>query len=387
MDGSAVQILSPDDGYQYFFGYYDLQPFDASGRYHLCHRVSFMDRLPRPEDVAELGILDTAESGFIKLTETTAWNFQQGALLRWYGDDRIAYNVREGDGFASELLHIPSGSRRRLPLPFADISPDGRYALCINFSRIYDFRPGYGYAGVPDRFAAENAPAADGITLMDMQTGETRLLVSYRRLRELFPQPPYSDGKLLVNHINFSPDGRRFVFLLRNFPMPGQSKWKTLLAVGDTEGNFTKLTDFCANSHYHWKNDRELLIVSSVETEQENYALHLFDAVTGAVPRLPEPNPTEDIHCLYSPDRQLILGDGYPDPANRRAVWLIDPVAQTQQKLLECDSPPPANVDIRCDLHVRFDRRGESITFDSTHTGKRTVCRFPIPNRSVRRNS
>ena len=41
-----MRVFTPDDGYHYFFGYYDLQPFDSTERFHLMHRVPFMDRLP-----------------------------------------------------------------------------------------------------------------------------------------------------------------------------------------------------------------------------------------------------------------------------------------------------------------------------------------------------
>ena len=38
--------IVPEDGYQYFFGYYDLQPFDKANKRHLTHRVTFIDRIP-----------------------------------------------------------------------------------------------------------------------------------------------------------------------------------------------------------------------------------------------------------------------------------------------------------------------------------------------------
>ena len=48
-----MRVFTPDDGFQYFFGYYDLQPFDSSERFHLMHRVRFMDRRPTADDTAE----------------------------------------------------------------------------------------------------------------------------------------------------------------------------------------------------------------------------------------------------------------------------------------------------------------------------------------------
>ena len=131
-----VKIISDKDSYC-FFGYYDLQPFDKSDRYHLCHRVSFFDRLPDKNDVCELGYIDTENGKFLKLSETTAWNFQQGALLRWYGNDSIVYNVRGKNGFQTEIKNIYTGESRRLPLAAANISEDGKHAQGAEFIVFY----------------------------------------------------------------------------------------------------------------------------------------------------------------------------------------------------------------------------------------------------------
>ena len=50
----------------------------------------------------------------------------------------------------------------------------------INFNRIYDFRPGYGYAGLKDKFYDVNTPEDDGVFLVDTVTGkEARILRAY----------------------------------------------------------------------------------------------------------------------------------------------------------------------------------------------------------------
>ena len=377
--GIHARVITPEDGGHYFFGYYDLQPFDTTGRYHLCHKAPFEDHIPEPDDVCELGVIDLQEGGFIKFAETTAWNFQQGALLQWYGDDdHVIYNVRQDGAFRACVQNIKNGEKRYLPRAYTCLSPDCKKALCVNFSRMFDFRPGYGYSGIEDPRKNELAPADDGVFLMDTESGETKLLLSLADLQKFHVEEPCSSGKLLINHITFSPDSDRFVMLLRNFKSAdGTVKWKTQLLTSDPEGKLFLWAPFSYQSHYHWKNEKELVMYGgNFSNDRGDGALWLFtDGVCGGV-RLPEPNPKKDVHCLYSPNRRYISGDDYPKEDEYRTLHLIDTVTGTDTILGRYHSfiSGDSNRDFRCDLHARFNRNGSLISFDSIHTGHRTVC-------------
>ena len=377
--GVHARVITPEDGGHYFFGYYDLQPFDSTGRFHLCHKAPFEDHIPAPEDVCELGVIDLKEGTFIKFAETTAWNFQQGALLQWYGDDdHVIYNVRRNGTFQACVQNIKSGEKRYLPRAYTCLSPDAKLALCVSFSRMFDFRPGYGYAGIADPWAAEQAPVEDGVFLMDTVSGETKLLYSLADLRFFHAEEPCSSEKLLINHITFSPSGTRFVMLLRNFKNPEAGiKWKTQLLTSDLEGNLFLWAPFSYQSHYHWKNEKELVMYGgNFSNDRADGALWLFtDGITGGV-RLPEPNPRKDVHCLYSPNRRYISGDDYPKEDDYRTLHLIDTVTGTDHILGRYLSriSDDTNRDFRCDLHARFAPDGRWMSFDSIHTGHRTVC-------------
>lgn len=64
--------ISPLDG-EYFFGYYDLQPF--CGDLHLTHKIERADKLHKKGDRAEIGLLNINTSKYEKLDTTGAWNF------------------------------------------------------------------------------------------------------------------------------------------------------------------------------------------------------------------------------------------------------------------------------------------------------------------------
>lgn len=374
---SEIKLMNKEDGYFYFFGYYDLQPFDDEDKYHLCHRVKFMDRLPTKDDVCELGVLDPDTKEFIKYSETTAWNFQQGALLQWFvPGESIVYNVREGEGFNTEIKNIKTGEIRRLPLAFANISNDRKKALCLNMSRIYDFRPGYGYSDVPDPYYDIKAPEQDGVILMDMETGEYKQIISTADIVKQFPEEPYTNCKLVVNHITFNPSGTRFLFLFRNF-REGKAMWNTQLITSDLEGNMCLLSDYISNSHYHWKNDEQILIVTS-HTGNTRDNLCLRDDITGKTVMYDLPELHEDIHCLYSPNQRYIIGDGYPITERYRKLWLYDTKENKATLLVSVYSYKEALGDVRCDLHARWNHKGNKITFDSNHNGARCVCEMDL---------
>ncbi len=378
-EGIEAKVITPDDGGHYFFGYYDLQPFDSTGRYHLVHRAPFEGKIPESEDVCELGVIDLQTGKFIKYAETKAWNFQQGAFLRWYkDDDHILFNVREDGAYRCCILNIKTGEKKILPRAIADVSRNGKWGVCFNFSRIFDFRPGYGYAGISDPYFEEKAPIEDGVFLMNMETGENKLILDYVKMRDFAPKEPYSNGKLLINHINFNPSGTRFCMLFRNF-RDGTNSWKTQLLTSDLEGNLHLMSNFSFQSHYNWKNDNELLIFGNKNEETNLNGLYVFNDLSEEVTRLPDPNPERDIHCLYSPNKRYIVGDGYPESEVLRPIHLIDTEKNIDTIIGRYLSVPQGQVtDARCDLHGRFDQTGRYLTFDSIHTGIRTVCMIDL---------
>ena len=237
-------IISPNDGFSYFFGYYDLQPFSSDNKKHLAHRVKFEDRLPKSTDIAEIGYIDLESGKFVKIAETRAWNFQQGAFLRWFKDgESVTFNDFDGEKYVAVVVDINGNKIRSYDMPFASLSTEKGKALSVNFGRIYDFRKGYGYCNIPDPFFNDNAPENDGIFEVDLKSGEIKLLISYAEMKKDFAEEPYTDQELVVNHITYSPSGSKFVYLLRNNAPTGK-KWGTVLAVENDKGENFKLTNF-----------------------------------------------------------------------------------------------------------------------------------------------
>ena len=355
----------------YFFGYYDIPAWNKRGTYHLCHKVDFWRRMPKEDDVAEIGMIDFEKSEYIKLGETTAWNFQQGAMLTWNPaapDDEIIYNIRENNKYMSVILNIHTGEKRFLDYPLANVDPTGHYGLSINFSRLFDFRPGYGYAGFTDPYYNDNHPKDDGIYLVDLKTGKGKQILSLEYLWEYSNKSLTEDKKIVINHINFNTNGSRFVFLLRYFNKPKEN-WGTAVITANRDGtDLYTLYDYSVASHYYWVNEKELLIYA---THYDGLQLYIWEDKTNKAEIVDKDFFTSDGHCSISPDKNYILYDSYWDKDGYRNLYLYDIKNKKGVTLATYYSYPELVVDIRCDFHPRWNREGNAITFDSIHEGQR----------------
>lgn len=369
-----VQIITPDDGYHYFFGYYDMRATNADGK-HLAHRVRFMDRLPTPTDVAELGTLKNGV--FTPFATTTAWNFQQGAMLQWHPrrEDTVYYNVCEGGRFMTVTHDLATGEKTYTDRATACVSPCGKWGLAINFGRIYAFRPGYGYAGFTDEGADVAAPTQDGVFLTDMETGRSRLLISYEKLAPLAGFLP--TDKILVNHITFNPASDRFLALVRRFDDGDATRpWGkcSVPMICDLNGNAHPACPPTYFSHYYWVSNTDLVAHCTVEAEKKS--LYRINTDSGEWQEYVLPDGHRDIHCILSPDGRYIIGDGYPKKEYRPLMAYSMQTGETRELFAAFSVTPPVT-DIRCDLHVRFIDGGRAISFDTTHNGRRQIAVIP----------
>jgi len=325
---ATIRRITPTDGH-YFFGYYDLQPFSPDHRLHLVHRTSFMDRLQEAADRCDIGLIDLSDGRFHKLAETQSWNFQQGAMLQWdplAPDSRILFNCFRDGAYRTCCLDIRSGKTRYLSCPVANVSRDGKWGLSINFSRLYDFRPGYGYACIPDPRFRENHPGDDGVFLMDMATGQSRCILTLDALWEFTKDYFDGDRKLVINHITFNPNATRFVLLVRNF-RTDQRPHRTAAVTADLRGeNLFLLSDYGYFSHYCWSSPGELMAYADGKELSccdgiQNYRLRDLCWEGSVID--PRSFP-EDNHMSISPCGRYLLNDAYPDHNREQKLFVYD---------------------------------------------------------------
>lgn len=357
----------------HWFGYYDKDQFDPTDRYVLGMEVDFQDRTPTPEDVIELGMVDLEDGDrWIPLGKTRAWSWQQGCMLQWVPgtDDEVIYNDREGAEFISIILNVKTGEKRRLPRAVYALTPDGKRAVGTDFARIDDTRPGYGYKGGVDPGAGELVPKSGGIYVLDLETGDSKTIITYEQIAAL-PSEMQKNGRHWFNHLLVSPGGERFIFLHRAYrDAPKEGGWQTRMFTANLDGSdLYSVNDNGMVSHFIWKTPTEILAWSR-EPETEN-RFHLYtDQVPGAEV-VGGDVLIKDGHCTYSPDRQWILTDKYPDSERMHHLMLYRPSDGKLVFLGKFYLSKKHDGEFRCDLHPGWSRNGKYICIDSMNSGDR----------------
>ncbi len=372
--------ISPAEQH-FFFGYYDLQPFDSNGKYHLAHHVSFMDRVHEKDDVAEIGIIELDTLKYTPITTTQAWNFQQGAMLQWNPlkpDSEIIYNALVDGEYVAVTEDINTGKKRYADRSIANVSKDGKWGLSINMSRLYDFRPGYGYATIPDPFYNENHSKNDGIFLVDMQTGKSKMIISMQDIWD-FSGSFYGgiDKKMVINHITFNPSASRFLFLPRDFHTETKQCHDTAIITANIDGSDMYLLENYGwyNSHYHWKNDEVVMFYAKIRGRDRGGVLGNYELrdKTQEAKMIGKDIFVKDNHMLYSNDGKRLLWDGYPDDDKMQKLCITDLETMETKYLGSYTSMFRERIDQRCDLHPRWNRDCTTVSFDSTHEGYRGI--------------
>ena len=356
----------------HWFGYYDKLEFDPSCRYVLGMEVDFEHRSPRPDDEIRVGMVDLEDGDrWIDLGSTRAWCWQQGCMLQWRpgSETEVVWNDRKGDRFVCHVLDVKSGKKRTIPHAVYSLSPDGRSAVSLDFRRVNDMRPGYGYAGLADPHADVLAPEDSGLFRVDLDSGEATLIFSVADAVKIpYPKADLSRGKNYFNHLLVSPDGKRFEFLHRwGFP-----KWTggTRMLTAAMDGSDVRIVDPNGKtSHFIWRDPNHIL--AWAWHPSHGHKFYLFEDKTGGkVEVVGKDVMTINGHCTYLPGNAWILNDTYPDKNRNQSPYLYHVATGKRVWLGHFYLPPKYRGEWRCDTHPRFSPDGKSVVIDSPHTGQ-----------------
>jgi len=204
----------------HFFGYIGHArtiPWSGDGRYILALRTGFQDRMPGPDDAAEVTVIDTREGNRIEAVDRSrGWNPQQGTMFYWNPEaDATQFFFNDRDPKTGKVFTVlfditrgPNGGRVReyrfddTPVGNGGVAQNGGYFTAINYARMARLRSVTGYKDAWDWTQGVAAPADDGIFRVDVKTGEKKLIVSFAQLREKLRgvDPRIESRHMFINH-------------------------------------------------------------------------------------------------------------------------------------------------------------------------------------------
>jgi len=360
----------------HFFGYYDKCPWDATGRFLLAMEIGFYDRQPQRNETLTVGMVDLKDGNrFIPFDATLAWCWQQGTMLQWLGtapDRQVIYNSVADRRYVSIVRDVHSGRTRTLTRPIYALSRDGTQAVSLDFDRVNRLRPGYGYMALPERHADQPAPADAGLYWMDTKTGKSRMILSLEWAARNRPDERFKNAEHWFNHLQFSPGAKRVLFLHRWCPAGKRKRWTRLYTANPDGSDIRLLNDTGLVSHFDWRDDRTIL--AWARTKEKGAHFYLIDEQTGEHTVLGEDVLTADGHCSFSPDRNWVLNDTYPDKQGMQTLMLYHPADNTRHDMGRFLLPRKLRRQFyRCDLHPRWNRDGTQVCIDSAHGPTRQI--------------
>ena len=437
----AVAMTQPPR--HHFFGFHDLIEWNAAGDKLLALQVEDISHPPYPGEAATVGYVATETRAFVPLGVTTAFNYPQGARQQWLGEgDRFVVNDRVGEGWGARIYEAAAGRPvAELGHPVHCHSARTGDAFGLNYARLHRLG-GYGYVGLPDPWADDPAPEADGIVKHNLRTGQAELLVSLRAVAAHDAGAPLASGAHhYVTHLLLNPAHTRLAFLHRH-SLPDGGDMTRLMTIG-TGGEGLRCLARGFLSHFDWLDDESVMIwgrrderVAALRSNpllahpllggalrlakgvargllKRRVAAGMSFLVATDQPGAPT-RPfavgvlTEDGHPMFCPaDRDWCVNDTYPSAEgvrtlmlyqvsrNRRvdlgryAMLAAEPDVAELGRAYDSLAPsvrrrfPPSlyaftRSGLHCDLHPRWDAPGTRVAFDSIHEGTRQIYALDV---------
>ena len=269
IDCKVVRLT--DGPKHHLFGFHDLLISNKVDTKYLCLEVDTINRPPLPGELFSVGYVE--DDKFVKVGETTAFNYPQGARQQWVAETNcFTVNNRVDDVWGTDLYDVIDNKLLdRFPATTHMLTKDGRYALGLDYARLHRLG-GYGYTGLEDKGKNDPFPSDSGITIMDMHTKEVHLLVSVRQVAECGVSNLSGDTHHYLTHLCINPSSTRVAFLHRYF-MPDGGLMTRLMTIG-MDGKDLRCIGQGFLSHYDWKDDNHIFIFgrtgSSVDAMRNN---------------------------------------------------------------------------------------------------------------------
>jgi len=380
---SAARAITSGPKEHLFASYYAINAWSADGRYATVLETDVRQGLPTEANAAVLGVVDMQNHNrFLPLTTTRCWNFQEATMAHWLGtapQTQFIFNDLVDGKFVSVIFDRVTKRRRVVSSPVSAVSADGKWAVSINYARLRLTRPDYGYGGDgQDARRKVTWPTDDGLWLVNLQTGEAKLIVSIASVRDRMPAVKAPDSLAYFCHTVFSRDGSKIFWLARSVEnLAGQKvvrRWETTAFTCNRDGSNVQrcFPDGWGGSHFNWLDGQRLMVTAKYKDTL--YSHVLFTVGKSDYQRVGRGLLDFDGHGVFSDDGQWMATDTYPDKLSERKLMVLRMADQAILPLGTYFVPEISRETYsRCDLHPRWRPDGRMLAFNSVHEGTRQV--------------
>ncbi|MBA2881478.1 hypothetical protein HNR65_001805 [Desulfosalsimonas propionicica] len=371
--------LKPVDPGINFFGYYNMLPENKKGEI-LYLKVNQEETRGSLFESASI-MLKNPDGSTSKISETKAWNWQQGCMLQWApgADGRILFNDYdpETDRYIAKVIDKFGNPVARYDIPVNNVSKCGNFALSLNYDRLAKMRPDYGYFNKKDQTLPPDDQ--DGIWYLDLKTGAYKLILSLESLKNLAYVPTMDGAGHKVNHIDINPDGTRFMFLHRW--VGPQGRFMRLVTADPDGSNLCILNGDKMTSHCCWADNNEIIAFCQYNEKRGYFK---FNDKSKAVRFLSAKMPKTDGHPSVSPNGQWLVTDTYPDKSRMSHLYLYNMFTDDIIHLGRFYQPLKYKKLMRVDLHPKWSKNGKSVFFESAHNSNRKLYELSTINQKAK---
>lgn len=402
-----IDFTTPQDQ-NFKFGYYNFCPLDKSGTKLLAHKIGFNYREPTSNDVVEIGYFSIKENKWYKLTETKAFNWQQGSMLQWLGPDfsrKIIFNDYHEGKYLSKIFDIQTKKIKIIPFPIYAVDKEAKFALALDFERLFWTR-GYSYYNIKNNELNRKIYKDESIYKINLEEGDITKIITISDIISLTKNVLNDSDSHWFEHIQLNPNSNRFSFYYRygtgdsfqtkiftsdingkniwQHPSKSDSLYSHLGWRSETEyvlftyprSNIGKLYDKRIKSnklslfYSLYKLFLRPLIPQKLKTIAEgNKMYQLTEDKKSILKNLDSDLLSKDGHPSFTKNGRFMLSDTYSDKDSFRHLYIHDMNNNKIIKLAKFNSVAN-NCDWRTDLHPRFSMDEKKIIIDSNHNGK-----------------
>ena len=364
-----------------FFGFHAISPWSDDGVHLAVHFATpFRDDCKRRLWIGIISPIDSDE--FQRVATTSAWNWQQGAQLRWHPTRcQILFNdfSRLGQPVIRQAFIRDTGCEVGFG-HLADVHPRLSEALTIDYQRIGLLMPGYGYPQSPKSrmTIAKSRRSMVAIDQINLCTGQSTPIVFRHQLDTGTVADSRYEAAWAVSHCSYSPDGRRIAFFLLQRGTSSRARLRMTLFVLNMASGKVEPVPVSKPSHFCWTSGSELVVTCA--NNPRLWTCEFLQVDEGYRKSCVLDLPFGDAHPATLRNSPSILLDSYPDRARIQRLFIFQPPFQRLQPIYQLRSPLRFSGPRRCDFHPRWKQDGSEFCIDAVLNRQRCLMVFSSDN-------